>query len=311
MSFRTRALILGASVLVLLAGCAVPAPPIADPTPTTPTATPTPIPTAVPTPGSGVSKVMVFVLENHSLDQAMRAMPFTMGLLTEHAYATHFNAITHPSLPNYLAFTGGSTFGVKDSHAPIEHPISGPSIFGSAIAAGRTAAVFAEGMQENCQLVRVGRYAAKHNPWTYYVDERDLCGQFDVPLEKLPAVIDAGALPNVGMVVPDLCSDAHDCPLSTTDAFYKKWLPLLMAGPDYTSGKLAIVLTADEDEGTTKDPILTGVIHQGTPPRIVTDPLTLYSLGRMLHDVTGTEYLGKSAQAPSMMDAFGLTVTPP
>jgi len=39
-----------------------------------------------------------------------------------------------------LAITGGSTFGVTDDDGPGEHPLPGPSAFGQAIAAGKSAA---------------------------------------------------------------------------------------------------------------------------------------------------------------------------
>ena len=41
-------------------------------------------------------------------------MPWTYQLGSAYGYATDFHAMTHPSLPNYLAIAGGSTFGVQD-----------------------------------------------------------------------------------------------------------------------------------------------------------------------------------------------------
>ena len=72
--------------------------------------------------------------------------------------------------------------------------------------------------------------------------------------------ISSGELPNVGMLTPNLCNDAHNCSLSTADAFLKLWLPRLMSGPDYTSGKLTIVVTFDEGVGS-QQTIGTAVIN--------------------------------------------------
>jgi len=54
-----------------------------------------------------VTKLLVFVVENHSLQQMRRGMPWLDHLARRYGYATQYRAITHPSLPNYLAIAGG------------------------------------------------------------------------------------------------------------------------------------------------------------------------------------------------------------
>ena len=88
---------------------------------------------------AGATKLLVFVIENHSLSEMQSQMPWTYRLGKEYGYATDFHAMTHPSLPNYLAIAGGSTFGVTDDNAPSAHKLSGQSVFGQARAAGKTA----------------------------------------------------------------------------------------------------------------------------------------------------------------------------
>ena len=41
----------------------------------------------------------------------------------------HALAVTHPSLPNYLALTAGTTFGIEDDSGPSAHRLGGASIF--------------------------------------------------------------------------------------------------------------------------------------------------------------------------------------
>ena len=62
------------------------------------TRTPTPTPTsALATAGSGVvTKVLVFIVENHSLSQMKSQMPYTFGLAQRFGYATNYTAIQHP-----------------------------------------------------------------------------------------------------------------------------------------------------------------------------------------------------------------------
>ena len=168
---------------------------------------------AVPVPASAeVTKVLVFVEENHSLAQMQAEMPYAFGLAQQFGYATNYTAIRHPSLPTYVAIAGGQTYGITDDESPSVHPLSGTSVFGQAIAAGKTAAVYADGMPGNCATSNGGSdYAVKHNPWAYFTAERAECRQYDVPINELDQAVTDGNLPTVGMVVPNLCNDAHDC----------------------------------------------------------------------------------------------------
>src|SRR5450759_3268801 len=165
------------------------------------TRTPT---SALATAGSGaVSKVLAFIVENHSLSQMKSQMPYTFGLAQRFGYATNYTAIQHPSLPNYVAIAGGQTYGITNDDNPSANPVRGTSVFGQAIAAGKTAAVFADGMPGNCATSNGGSdYAVKHNPWAYFVNERGDCQKYDVPIDQLDAAITGGVLPNVGMLSP-------------------------------------------------------------------------------------------------------------
>ena len=118
-----------------------------------------------------------------------------------------------------------------------------------------------------------------------------------------------GDLPNVGMLVPNMVSDAHDSSLARADRYLKTWLPTLMAGPDFRSGRLAIVVTADEDDRSSKaNRVLTVVISRSVSHRVVKRRLTHYSLTRLYNTVCKERtYLGKAASAPSLGVAFGLT----
>ena len=253
-----------------------------------------------------VDKVLVVVVENHSLAQMQAAMPYTYGLARRYGYATHYTATRHPSLPNYLAIASGSTHGVADDAGPSAHPVPGPSVFGAALAKGRTAAVYAEGMTSPCQHANAGDYAVKHNPWPYFTAEAAQCAGHDLPLSAFDTAVRAGALPDAGLLVPDLCHDAHNCPLATADSWFAARMRSIEAGPDWRSGRLSVVLTADEDDHSAGNVVLTVVAHPSLHHVVVTSPLTHYSLTRLYAEVTGTTPLGNAASAPSMAKAFGL-----
>src|SRR4029077_5272826 len=61
----------------------------------------------------GPRHAFVIVMENKSPAEAMTG-PFTTSLAARYRVATNYHAITHPSVPNYLALTSGSTWGVTD-----------------------------------------------------------------------------------------------------------------------------------------------------------------------------------------------------
>jgi acid phosphatase len=255
--------------------------------------------------------VLVVVEENHSLDQMRRGMPYLAGLAQQYGYATGYTAVAHPSLPNYLAIAGGSTFGVADDASPAAHRLSGPSVFGAAVEAGRTARLYAESMPSACDTRSAGRYAVKHAPWAYFADEASACRAGMVPsgtpdAGALASDVATGELPTVGMLVPDLDHDAHDGTLAAADAWLQGWLPTIMAGPDFIAGRLAIVITADEDDSSAGNHVLTVVVAPGVEHEVVTSPLTHYSLTGLLCEVAGVPPLREAAGAPSFAAAFGL-----
>ena len=194
-------------------------------------------PSSTPAASPGLSKVLVFVVENHSLNQMRTEMPYTFSLAERYGYTTSYRALTHPSLGNYIAMAGGSTFGIADDRNPVAHQLHGPSVFSQALDVGKTASVYAEGMPKPCAQENGGdQYVVRHNPWTYFVDDRPACSRYDVPATRLPQDIANRMLPNIGMVIPNLCNDAHSCSLATADAWLRTAVDAVLAGPDWRSG---------------------------------------------------------------------------
>jgi hypothetical protein len=258
-------------------------------------------------PDRPVTKLLVLVVENHSRDQMRTQMPYTSMLSGSFGYAADYHGVTYPSLPNYLAITSGSTHDVADDKDPSAHDLPGPSVFSEAVARGKTAAVYADGMPSNCDVDAGGdRYAVKHNPWVYYRSERDLCRTDDVPGTQLAEAVRSGRLPNVGLVVPNMCHDAHDCHLMVADAWIRTTLDGVFDGPDWKSGHLAVVVTADTDDRRADNRVLTVVIHPSQRHHVVQQRLDHYSLSRLYSDIAHTRPLGRAASAASMSAAFGL-----
>ncbi|GAA2091909.1 alkaline phosphatase family protein [Microlunatus panaciterrae] len=257
------------------------------------------------------TKILTIVIENHSLTQMRQGMPYLNRLARRYGYATDYRAVTHPSLPNYLAIAFGTTAGVTDDGPPRQHRVKGDSVISLARRNGTGARVYAESMRDHCQRTNTYPYAVKHNPWAYGSAG---CASGDVPAGtpkagRLRSDAASGRLPCAGMLVPNLIHDAHDASLATADRYLQSWLPTLMAGPDFRSGRLAIVITADEaNRSSTTNRVLTVVLSRSVSHKVVRTRLTHYSLAR-LYGTTCHEsrLLGKASSARSMRVAFGLT----
>jgi acid phosphatase len=263
-----------------------------------------------------VSKVLVVVEENHSLAQMRAGMPFLARLSRKYGYATHWKALTHPSEPNYLAIVGGSTFGVTDDETPqLNAPKVGAarSVFEQARSAGRTAATFAESMPGHCYAsdapaTSVGRpvYAVRHNPWVYFASDRAACQADDVGLGGFLRAAGHNALPNVGLLIPNVLHDAHDGSLGAADVWLHECLRPVLRSRDFKQGRLVVVVTADEDDKHAGNTVLTSVLTPRLHHKVVTTPLTHYSLTRYIAQVLHRPPLRNGATAPDMRAAFGL-----
>jgi phosphatidylinositol-3-phosphatase len=265
-------LAVAATMAVLATGCAVPAP--------------------------AGHKVLVIIEENHTASAVQSGMPYLVSLGNRYGHTTNDVAAAHPSLPNYLAISGGSTFGVSNNSPPSSHPIAGTSVFGTG---GRS---YEQTMKSNCQTSMSGAYAVKHNPQPYYTGETANCASNNKLLTALPRDLVTG-LASVSLMTPDLNNDAHDGTLAQADTFLKTWVPKIMAGADYRAGRLTIVVTFDEGVGSSQT-VYTAVINPTLHGRTVTTRLTHYSLARWLYRAAAKAPQHNAATAVDMGAQFGL-----
>src|SRR5262245_61168221 len=70
-----------------------------------------------------VAHVIWIWMENRAYDQIVgsRSAPFIDALARTCGLATNYRAVAHPSLPNYIAATSGSTWGIGDDGPPAAH----------------------------------------------------------------------------------------------------------------------------------------------------------------------------------------------
>lgn len=205
--------------------------------------------------------VVWVVLENHSYPDligepgspAAASSPYLAELARSCGLATDFWAVTHPSLPNYLAMVSGRTGGVTKSCTPAQCPQDRRTVFDQLRAKGKTWRVFAESMPTACRRTDAYPYVVRHNPPAYFPDVAG-CDRRDLPMGtpragRLVNVLADGRLPDLTLVIPDQCHNTHDCPVEEGDRWLSEVVPKVIDGPDYRAGRTALFVTWDEGEG--------------------------------------------------------------
>ena len=228
-------------------------PPSQTPSPTitltlTPTITPTPTPIRlVPK----LDHIVMILFENEEYTETIGnpQMPNFNRLAKSYTLLSQYYAITHPSLPNYLALISGEYFGINtDYPSKIIDATNLPDLLESH---GLTWKTYQESMPGPCGLQDTLRYNQKHNPFVFFSDIRNnpsRCNQTVVPLTQLQDDIQNNALPNYAFIMPNLCDSAHDCDVKIADTWLGNMVNTLTAYQPLLEDGL-IVITWDEGIG--------------------------------------------------------------
>jgi hypothetical protein len=182
-------------------------------------------------PSSKTSHVLVVMMENEEATSVVGSSeaPYTNSLIHRYGLATQSFAITHPSLPNYLALTSGSTQGITSDCA--ECHASAANIVDQLEAAHISWNAFMEDQPTPCfKGAEAGGYAKKHNPFIYYDDvasSATRCKKI-VGFGALAADLRKASLPTYAWISPNLCDDGHDCGVSGGDRFLRRAIPPLL-----------------------------------------------------------------------------------
>jgi hypothetical protein len=233
-------------------------------------------------------------MENRSYSAALNA-PFTASLASKYTLATRYRAVSHPSLPNYLAMTSGSTWGIIDDGW---HPLPAGQDLGSQMTqAGIPWRAYMEGMTRGC-LDSPYPYALKHNPFAYYGGR---CPGQVQPLDRLEGDLGSAQPPRFVFITPDMCHDGHDCSTAEGDRFLQSLFQRIAGSPVWRDRALLLIVW-DEDDGSSSNQVpLIAVSPQGTPRRLDLQ-LDHYSLLALIQDRLGLARLGAAAQATPVPD---------
>ena len=237
-------------------------------------------------------KVFIVVLENTAYADAL-AQPFLADLASRGALLANFFGETHPSFPNYVALTTGSTYGLT-SNAEVTLDVShvGNLLEG----AGRTWKTYSEGYPGNCFLgASAGAYVRRHVPFLSFanVQTNPARCQNVVDASTLAADVEGGTLPDYALYVPDLNNDGHDTGVAFADQWLARTFGPRLQDSRFMDGMLFVV-TFDESPASAPNHIYTALYGPGvTPGSTSASRHDHYSLLRTIEDTLGLGTLGQ------------------
>jgi phospholipase C len=217
--------------------------------------------------------VWVIMMENTGFDALIGNpnAPWINQAAATYGLATSAFGVTHPSQPNYIAATSGSTNGVADDN---DTTIDVPNIVDQLESHGKTWKAY----MQNLSLCATKfdhacgnqLYERKHNPFVSYADVASSPSRMAniVDLSQLTTDLNSNHVPDYSWISPDQCNDMHGraatpadpCDfsqvqslISAGDAFLSNTVGQIMASQAWT-GNSAIFITWDESDFTGSGP---------------------------------------------------------
>ena len=304
---RTTSIVLTAATPVALAALAL-TPACATVTPhaaphTAPAASETttvsPVRASVP----AYSHIVIVMEENHSYSQIIgsSSAPYINSLAAKGALFTDSRAITHPSEPNYMAFTSGSTYGLTSDQCPFT--TSHANLGSELIAKGHSYSDYSENLPSQGSEVCTspdGLYARKHNPAANYTD---LPGSSNKTWAQFPSSSSYASLPTVSFVDPNLNDDMHDGTIQQGDTWLKNNMSAYVTWAKNHNSLL--IVTWDENDGSPGNHVATIFIGASVKTGKYSEKVTHYRVLRTIEAAYGLTPLGKSSGVQPITDVFG------
>ena len=252
--------------------------------------------------------VVTIIFENHEYGSIIgsASAPYFNALAKTYGLGTNYDGIMHPSLPNYMALTGGQTVFTTDCAGCTT---SAPSIVDQVEQSGRTWRAYMETMASPCLATDSGLYAQKHNPFVHYsglLNDPTRCEAHVIPKTPLLTHLQNGDISNYTWITPNMCNDMHDCSVATGDAWLAKYVPAILASPAWDRNSVLFIIF---DEGTTatggggRIPFI--VVSGRTPTgTTVSTAYNHYNLLATIEQSWGLPRLGKASGAAVLKEFF-------
>src|SRR5919201_568197 len=244
--------------------------------------------------------VFVIVMENHSVQQALSGA-FVASLASTYGVAGNYFAVAHPSVPNYLALTSGSTWGVTDDSYRV---LPQRDIGDEMTRAGVSWRAYMDGMTDAGCLDSPLPYDPGHNPFAFY---GGACPSNVVRLTELSGDL-AGDTPRFVWISPDRCHDTHDCDVSVGDDWLRGQVGQITSSSAWKSAGGLFLTWAEDDSADDNNDVLTLVVTPGLSHQSSRQHYTHYSLLATVEDLLRVKRLGESAPAAPMRDLLPSTL---
>ncbi len=277
------------------------------------------------------SHVFLIMEENTSLSNLLasinaNAAPNFASLLAKYASGTEYHGVSHPSLPNYVALTSGSTQGITcDCQAQPGQGTCGVTSCEALLGLGsctctqsvmnladqietanKTWTAFGESMGTACNVVNAGNYAVRHVPFLYYDDIQTNTARCNSHVVDYSQFAPASP-PDFTYIAPNLIDDMHN-PVPATQGNITngdKWIgpvvETITGSAAYKDGGLfVIVWDEDQDSGgatqSTDDPVPIFVLSPYAKSGGYMAPATMdhYSLLATIEDGLGLPRMGNA-----------------
>lgn len=245
-------LLVGVILLLVLPGWLAP-----TPTPGNP-ASPVGLPTtrgephlaaSFPTP---IKHVLTVILENQPRSAVLSGGPFERYLSKTYASASNYYSVCHPSAPNYLAATSGSSWQCGSDNYNVYNTSNIGDLMDNASLPAWYG--FMENMTTPCLTSASGNYAIKHNPFPFYYDivhgANSRCAKHDLPLTSWNGNVTNGSIPTYAWISPDQNHDGHNTNVSVADTWLKGWMSPLINDSWFNSTVIFVIW----DEATGSNP---------------------------------------------------------
>jgi acid phosphatase len=238
--------------------------------------------------------VVVVIEENRSFEQVMdpkKSDSYIHALAKRGMLFTKSYAVSHPSLPNYLALFSGSTQSVSNDSC--RHLFDSDNLATALADKGLSFASYAESLPEvGDKSCIFGAYQRKHNPAVYWQGSR-LPASANQRFSDFPQ--NFANLPTVSFVIPNQLNDMHDGNFQTADEWLKTHIgPYVEWAFKHNS---LLILTWDEDNFMGDNHIATILVGPMVKTGTSKQGIDHYSVLRTLLELYELPALGLSREA--------------
>jgi phosphatidylinositol-3-phosphatase len=251
--------------------------------------------------------LFTILFENKGRSQVLNSSsaPTFRALARTYADLQNYHSRYHPSLPNYIAMTSGSTHGIQDDAGPASHRIPGTANLAAQLDTAHIQwRAYGESMPRPCFSGDTNLYAVRHLPFLYYdyvTGNPAYCAQHIVPMTDLAADLAADRYRYMWLT-PNMQNNMHDGPIAVGDRWLLQMLPRLMSSPGYRRGG-AIFIMFDETEGnetTIPALIVSNLVRRGVNTTLFDHSSYLATV----EDLLGLPRLPSTQNAVSMAPLF-------